>query len=267
MKRYLMPITFLFSLALSGFAFGKTLDSRLGVESSLEARVGESPALASARTLRDLVGDPNEGNVLKKLEEMFFCDDGEVYLRITNEVLDEYFSQSMDKDARRTSAQILDGFLYADVHSGEDGGVFVAMSDTTEFFIERGMADLDCEISPIYYSKTIGRFGSVSGDSLVVGYASKIEEGYADMDILVICEGLLDWVNYDRVEEPRFREANYVMVLGGKYYALFGFEDGNFGRLGRIFDAENNKYGRGDLEGVYGDIYDSCEARILESFK
>ena len=262
-----MPITFLFSLALSGFAFGKTLDFRPSVESSLETRIGVSPELVDSGRLRELVGDPDEGNVLKKLEGLFFRGNGEVYLRITRDALASYFESATDKDAINTSNQILENFLYADVHSGDGGGVFVAMSDTTRFFIEKGKADLDCEISPVYFSETIGRFSSVEEGSTIVGYASRVKEGYTDMDIEVMFEGLLDLFRYDRVEEPRFREASHALVVGGKYYALFGLEDGRFCRLGRIFDAENNKYETEDLEGGSRKIYDDCESRILESFK
>ena len=135
--------------------------------------------------------------------------------------------------------QILENFLYADVHSGDKGGFFIAMSDTTRFSVDYGALNLDCEISPVYYSETIGRFAVASGDSFVTSYASRIEEGYADMDISGWLSGPLDFLRLDRMKEPKFRGASHVLALNGRYYALFGMEGGEFGRLGRIFDNGN----------------------------
>ena len=263
-----MPITFLLSLAFSGFSFGKEAipaDFRQGVESRLEARIGESPALADAQTLNDLVGEPDDGNILEKLKGLFFNGGGDLYLRIPREALEEYFKVATNKDAINTSNQILENFLYADVHSGENGGFFIAMSDTTRFSVDYGALNLDCEISPIYYSETIGRFAVASGDSFITSYASRIVEGHADMDISGWLSGVLDFFGNDRMKEPRFRDASHVLALNGKFYALFGIEGGEFERLGRIFDNGNRKYRRGKLEGQYKGFYDDCEAAIIEN--
>jgi hypothetical protein len=268
MKRYLMPITFLLSLAFSGFSFGKeSWEFRPGIESSLEARVGERPSLADAETLNELLGGPDEGNILEKLRGLFFRNEGDIYLRITRDALKEYFREATSGDAINTSNQILENFLYMDIHSGENGGLFVAMEDTTRFSVEHGLLDLDCEISPIYYSKTIGRFAVASGDSFITNYSSRIESGYAEMDICGWLSGPLDFFRVDRMKEPKFRMANYILTLNGEYYAVFGVERGEFGRLGEIFDNRNNKYERKRLGEEYKEFYDECEEKIEEDFR
>ena len=263
-----MPITFLLSLAFSGFSFGKEgtpIDFRQDVESRLEARIGESPTVADAQTLNELVGGPDEGNILEKLKGLFFNGGGDLYLRIPRDALEEYFRAATNEDAINTSNQILENFLYADVHSGDKGGFFIAMSDTTRFSVDYGALNLDCEISPVYYSETIGRFAVASGDSFVTSYASRIEEGYADMDISGWLSGPLDFLRLDRMKEPKFRGASHVLALNGRYYALFGMEGGEFGRLGRIFDNGNHKYDREKLEEEYRKFYDDCETAIMEN--
>ena len=217
----------------------------------LEKRVGS----VDSDRLIELVGKPSEGNVLEKVNGLFFRNHEPVSIRIDRETLEEYFSHTDNENALRTASQILKNFEYIEVDSSVGGGISIGMGGTLEAVVNHDGKDLACEVgsSPEYKSTIISKFIYDFGDSCVTTYAFRIDEGHMKLDILNWGVDFLAFLGIDRAKVPEIEKADYAISLNGEYYALFD-EKGE--RLGRLFDNENNKYKRDKLDKIYQSVYD-----------
>jgi hypothetical protein len=222
-------------------------------------------------SLVTLVGKPGEGNILEKVNGLFFRNHEPVSLRIDRETLEEYFSHTDNENASRTAKQILKNFEYLEIDSSVGGGVSIGMRGTLEAVVNHGGKDLACEVGscPEYRSTIISKLVYDVGDGCMTTYAFRIDEGYMELDILHLGIDILAFFGNDRAKVPEIERADYALSLNGEYYALFEAQEGKIKRIGKIFDNENRKYG--ELGGLYGDFYDmalkSMENDALESFK
>ncbi len=162
MKKLLTAAALLFALSGQGSA-------------SLERKV-ES---VDSDSLITLVGKPGEGNVLEKVNGLFFRNHEPVSLRIDRETLEEYFSHTDNENALRTANQILKNFEYIEIDSRVGGGVSISMSGTLEAVVNHEGRDLDCEVGsfPEYRSTIISKLIYDAGEGCVTTYAFRIDEG------------------------------------------------------------------------------------------
>jgi len=260
MRKSLIPIVLLFPLAFpnSSLASSSVSDSS---SVKLEEIMQAEPLLASVSVLNNLVGGPDDGDILTKLNDLFYLEGDSVNLRVERQALIDYFSQSDNTTVLETSHAILENFDYALINTGACGGLEVNFYDSTKFPVHTKKMTLEVEISQHYKSTTIGKFDFEDGDGSSVCYVSRFEEGsYSRLSGgNIVKDGLLellDFVGVDEAELPEFHKSRWFLSLGKKYFALFRENGEETEQVGRIFDIESKKYNCWDLEDCYESAYD-----------
>ncbi|MBT3690646.1 hypothetical protein HOG16_00175 [Candidatus Woesearchaeota archaeon] len=229
MKRLLIIATLLFGITTS--------------EANLENKLEN----VDSNRLTELVGRPEEGNILEKVSDLFFRSSKPVNIRIEKSSLDDYFTQTENRDVRETAEDILEYFGYIEINSEIGGGVKVGLSDVAKFSVKYDGVDVNCELSP-YKSTILDKYVSQSGE---VSYVFRVDNGYSHISLNFLYS-FLGAIGVDRAQAPKIKDAKYILSFGGEYYALFN-EGGE--RMERIFDIKNNKYGEEILSEDYGDAY------------
>ena len=260
MRKGLISIVFLFSLASPNFS---SANSSVSDSSNvkLEEIVQAEPFLASVQVLNNLVGGPDDGDVLTKLNNLFYCDGDSINLKVERQTLIDYFSQSNSSDVLETSHAILENFNYVIINTGVGGGLEVNFYDRAQFPVHTKKMTLEVETSQHYKSITIDKFVFEGRDSSLVSYVSRFEEGsYSRLSGGNIVKnswlGFLNLMGVDKADLPEFHKARWLLSLGKRYFALFRENGEEVEQVGRIFDIESNKYDVEDLEDFYKDAYD-----------
>ena len=113
MRNFIRSLIFAFPLVFSSVgATSEVKDNPVEiVETSLEDRVQN----VDVPMLNNLVGKPEEGNVLSKLTDLFFEGESSINLRISRETLENYFYQSKNERILRTAEGLLENFYSIDI--------------------------------------------------------------------------------------------------------------------------------------------------------
>jgi len=260
-KSKILPYVLL-PLAASGMDTSKVCASTTPSEIVASADSLEG-VVADVEMLNELVGRPAEGNVLSKVNDLFFRNNWALDVTITRDALKAYFDQSSNEKVSETARDLLKNFEGVHISSSLGGGVDVDMNGDSKFLVHTEKFTLECEVSEDYKSTIIDKF-HFDG---VTSYVFRIDSGYTKLDVKKWYLGVLDFFGVDRASIPELERAEYTISLGGVRHAIFEVKNGKLKQIGDVFDNKNNKYEVGDLKSSYRKAFDLGVSSIEKDLK